>query len=159
MDNNPHELTFHNIPQPDQTVTVLGISPFEADHNCLRRIFSHSNWKLLISKTCAEAMGVQKRRLIPVVLCERELPDGTWKDILERTSRAANPPSVIVSARLADDHLWAEVLNLGGYNVLSKPFRAVEVFRDVGLAWLHWRNRSERMEAERERPKALRGAA
>jgi DNA-binding response OmpR family regulator len=153
------EQSGNHIPQPDRIVTVLEVSPFEADHNALRSIFSHSNWKLLITRTCAEAAAFLKKRLVPVVLCERELPDGTWKDILERASRALNPPAVIVSARLADDRLWAEVLNLGGYNVLSKPFKDTEVFRDVGLAWLHWKNRAERMGQARERPKVLRGIA
>ena len=79
------EQSGNNVPQPDRIVTVLEVSPFEADHNALRRIFSHSNWKLLITRSCAEATAFLKTKLIPVVLCERELPDGTWKDILERT--------------------------------------------------------------------------
>ncbi len=145
--------------QPDRTVTVLEISPYESDHAALRRIFSHSNWKLHISRSCAEAIGLLKRKLFPVVLCERDLPDGSWKDIVERTAQAANPPAVIVSSRLADDLLWSEVLNSGGYNVLSKPFNEAEVFRDVSLAWLHWKSRAERIRKAQERPRVAGGAA
>ena len=100
--------------QPDRTVVVLEISPFESDHTILRGIFSHTKWKLQITRTCSEAIHLLKRRLIPVVLCERDLPDGSWKDIVERTAQAANPPAVIVSSRLADDGLWSEVLASGG---------------------------------------------
>jgi DNA-binding response OmpR family regulator len=39
---------------------------------------------------------------------------------------------------LADDHLWAEVLNLGGYDVLAKPFDGCELFRALSSAW--WAN-------------------
>ena len=148
-----------NIPRPDRMVTVLEVSPFETDHNALQRIFSHSNWKLLTSRTCAEAAAALSKWLISVVLCEKELPDGTWRDVLEHASRAANPPSIIVSSRLADDRLWAEVLNLGGYNVLCKPFRESEVFHDVGLAWLYWKNRAERAGEAREKPRVLGGTA
>ncbi len=74
-------------------------------------------------------------------MCEQQLPDGDWKDLLEQTLETPNPPSLIVTSRLADDHLWSEVLNLGGYDVLNRPFRESEVFRDVGLAFLHWKNR------------------
>ena len=147
--------------QPDRAVTVLNVSPVEADHLILAQIFSHSNWKLHVARTCSEAMALLETKLLPVVLCEQELPDGSWKDILERANEAANPPTLIVSSRLADDRLWSEVLNLGGYNVLSKPFRESEVFRDVSLAWLAWKNRGERIKAQREtqhRPRAL-GAA
>lgn len=147
-------------PQPERAVTVLEISPFESDHAALQRIFSHSNWKLHVSRSCSEAIALLKKKLIPVVLCERDLPDGSWKDILERTAQAANPPAVIVSSRLADDGLWSEVLNSGGYNVLAKPFQDAEVFRDVSLAWLHWKSQADRIrQAQEGRPKVAGGAA
>jgi FixJ family two-component response regulator len=44
---------------------------------------------------------------------------------------------VIVAAHHADDRLWMEVLNLGGYNVLAKPLLEQEVFRMISNAWLH----------------------
>jgi len=40
-----------------------------------------------------------------------------------------------VADRLADDALWAGVLNLGGYDVLAKPFNAKEVLHAVTAAW------------------------
>ena len=155
----PYEPIGSHLPQPERTVPLLNVSPFEADHNYLKRIFSHSSWKLYVTRTCAEAAALLKRKRVPVVLSERELPDGTWRDILERTIRKANPPALIVSCRLADDRLWAEVLNLGGYNVLMKPFRDSEVLRDVSLAWLDWINRAQRARKARGRPRALGGAA
>jgi FixJ family two-component response regulator len=48
---------------------------------------------------------------------------------------------LIVASRLADDHLWAEALNLGAWDVLAKPFDRREVFRSVKSAWQHWHNR------------------
>jgi DNA-binding response OmpR family regulator len=45
-----------------------------------------------------------------------------------------------VTSRLADDRLWAEVLNIGGYDVLAKPFVPAEVFRTISLAWLNWKD-------------------
>jgi DNA-binding response OmpR family regulator len=35
---------------------------------------------------------------------------------------------------LADEYLWAEVLNLGGYDLLAKPFRDPEVKRVLAAA-------------------------
>ena len=62
-----------------------------------------------------------------VILTEAHLPDGTWRDILALFADANEPPLVIVTSRVADEHLWAEVLNLGGYDVLAKPFHEQEV--------------------------------
>ena len=64
----------------------------------------------------------------PVVICERSLPDGDWKDLLGKT------PRLIVTSRVANEALWAEVLNLGGYDVLAQPFDELEVRRVVALA-------------------------
>lgn len=75
-----------------------------------------------------------------VIVCERELPDGDWRDVLEVASSLLSPPPVIVTSRLADEHLWVEVLNLGGHDVLAKPLDKQEVSRSLNLAWDRWAN-------------------
>jgi DNA-binding response OmpR family regulator len=73
-----------------------------------------------------------------VVLCEHALPDGNWKDMLDIARSHRFPPPVIVTSRLADDYLWAEVLNLGGYDVLATPLEPAEALRSISLAWQRW---------------------
>jgi hypothetical protein len=48
-----------------------------------------------------------------------------------------------VGLRHAEDHLWVDVLNLRGYNVLPEPFRKEEVIRLVSLAWRHRKSRAQ----------------
>jgi len=72
------------------------------------------------------------------VICERDLPDGNWKDVHNCAESVSNPPLLLVVSRQADENLWAEVLNLGGYDVLMKPFDRAEVTRVVGMAWRQW---------------------
>jgi DNA-binding response OmpR family regulator len=77
----------------------------------------------------------QARRMTPrVVVCERDLRDGTWRDVLNLSLALRPAPPVIVTSRLADDRLWAEVLNLGGYDVLMKPLDTDEVLRTLTMA-------------------------
>lgn len=125
-------------------VEVLAISPAGEDHRFLRRLFSHSNWVVYTVQSCAEAAAFLQRQSVPLILCDCELPDGTWQDVLEILERSGQPSLLIVSSRTADDFLWAEVLNLGGYDVLMKPFDPSEVVRVVSLAWLHWKNLRDR---------------
>lgn len=76
-------------------------------------------------------------RAIPfaVVLSDGRLSDGLcWKDILHALHGMSNPPVRIVADRLADEALWVEVLNLGGYDLLTKPFNAREVLHAVTTA-------------------------
>jgi len=137
---------------PDRVVTVLAISPFEEDHVFLTHLFSHSNWQIHQAKSCEEALEALHRHAIPVVLCESEMPDWSWKEALAELGRLPEAPLLIVTSRLADDSLWAEVLNLGGYDVLMKPFDRLEVLRVISLAWLQWKQQRER--AERPLPAA-----
>src|SRR4029077_1553816 len=103
-------------------VTVLSVSPHEIDHLSLQAIIGHSKWRLFTASDLTSAISVLNRHEISVLLCERDLLPGTWIDVLEHIQGLPTAPSLIVASRLADDHLWAEALNLGAWDVLAKPF-------------------------------------
>jgi DNA-binding response OmpR family regulator len=136
-------------PAPERVVTVLAVSDVEDDHGWLAETFHHSRWKMLSARTCREAFEVLQSSRVPVVVCECALPDGSWKSLLNRFAQSPEEPLLVVTSRHADDRLWAEVLNLGGYDVLSKPFDRAEVVRVIGAAWLHWRQRGMAHRARR----------
>jgi DNA-binding NtrC family response regulator len=128
---------------PERVVTVLAVSPFEEDHVYLTHLFSHSRWQIYRARSWAEALGVLRRHRVPVVLCDSDMPEGGWKEVLAGLGQLSECPLLIVASRGADDNLWSEVLNLGGYDVLMKPFDHQEVVRVISLAWLHWKQQRE----------------
>ena len=120
-------------------LTVLSVSADDRDHTNLEAILSHSRWGLLTANNLfAARASILQRTDVSVVLCERDLSPGCWTDILKHTDSMQHPPSLIVTSRVADDRLWSEVLNLGGWDVLAKPFDRNEVLRSVRSAWEHW---------------------
>lgn len=121
-------------------VTVLVVAP-ESDRATLRRMFEHSRWTLVEAETVAEAAATLRQRLSLVLICEANLPDGTWVELLNHTKSLPFPPPVIVTARQADDDFWMQVLNRGGYNVLGKPFSEKELFEMISVAWRHRKGR------------------
>lgn len=129
-----------------ETVTVLSVSPVPADHVALKRLFAGfapgdgrpSRWQVSARGNLSLALKALRHFPYPAVLCERDLPDGDWKDLLEHTKRLSNPPLVIVTSRHADDYLWTEALNLGAHDVLAKPYEPSEARRVVSLACLLW---------------------
>lgn len=138
---NPNsQLIISSDTTANHIVTVLVVSPLEEDHSSLKEIFSHSNWSVQFTHTAQEALSVLSNDRIPVVLSERDLPDGSWKDFIHPGAQRRNPPRVIVTSREADNQVWLEVLDLGGYDVLLKPFNPKELFRVISLAWLHWKD-------------------
>ena len=131
----------NGLPETDRVVNVLAVHPSDEDQASLREIFRHSNWRVQFANNCRGALETLDRRRPAIVICEASLPDGSWKDLLRETSTMPVPPPIIVTSMHADDWLWAEVLNLGGYDVLAKPFDLKEVVRVTSLAWLHWREK------------------
>jgi DNA-binding response OmpR family regulator len=110
-------------------------SPFEASsvlaavadvraRRALRRTFVLSGLTLQIVGTFAEALGAICDSPAGVVICDENLPDGqSWKELLVDTWTLTYPPALIVASYSANENLREEVLSLGGYDLLPKPFR------------------------------------
>jgi two-component system, OmpR family, response regulator CpxR len=64
-----------------------------------------------------------------VIICDDSLPDGDWRDLWQQVHDWPEPPVFVVSAGWTDARLWGEVLNVGAYDVLVKPYRKNEVSR------------------------------
>lgn len=125
-----------------KTQTILFVGITEKDGLRLDEIFLASHWQSHGAANCQEALAFLGRRHVSVVLTGTELPDGSWQKLLNGLARLSAPPSLIVSSRLADSLLWAEVLNLGGYDLLATPFQAEEVLRVTHAARRHWECRN-----------------
>jgi DNA-binding NtrC family response regulator len=130
-------------------VNLLSVSPAENDHATLDAILQRAQgtgianvrWKIHRAGKLSAARKILGERSIGIVLCERDLPDGSWNELLNYCGTLWSIPHLIVASRLADDHLWAEALNVGAYDVLAKPFDSEEVIRILSLAWLNWQER------------------
>ncbi len=132
----------------EAVVAVLAVSSAEDDFVSLGHVFSHSKWRLEWVRSCEEASRVLGLGEFPVIICAASLSDGTWKDLLALVQVQAVAPRVIVVSSIADDSLWGEVLDSGGYDVLGKPFDPGEVIRVVSLAWRQWKSDCERRTGE-----------
>lgn len=106
----------------------------------VRRIVAHTRWSLLEAGLLDEAMRLLPQHPAMVFLCDAQLPDGTWREMLAHAARLPLPPPVIVAAGHADDRLWMEVLNGGAYNLIGTPLDDQELYQLVSRAWLHRRN-------------------
>jgi len=119
-----------------QTILFVGIVP--SDSVCLDRILLESHWQSHGVGTCRQALDFLDQHRVSVVVSEPELSDGCWRELLNGMASLRAPPNLIVSSRLADARLWAEVLNLGGFDVLLTPFETEEVLRVTRAARHNW---------------------
>ena len=112
---------------------IVFVSTSAEDARPFRDIVGRSNW-LVVSVPDLTAARAAIEQLRPRwVVCDTEIEgEGSWRDLLKW--RGALPGfALIVVSRLAEVVLWAEVLNLGGYDLLEKPFVVQEVERFIGL--------------------------
>jgi DNA-binding NtrC family response regulator len=136
---------------------VLSVSPAAEDrfqlHEILsspgRTLYSEVAFALTAKRTLAAAASALRRNRISIVMCEYDMSPGSWRELLDVVGRLPAPLPVIVTSRIADERMWAEVLNLGGYDVLAKPFHSEEVIRTLTSAWSLWQHRFQCQTAER----------
>jgi DNA-binding NtrC family response regulator len=121
-------------------VPLLAVTPFESDHEALKRMLPASHWNLHSARTISSGMDqLNKLDPLPLVLCDSDVWPGSWRELLRHVLEISRPPQLVVASRFADEQLWAEALDLGAYDVLAKPFHAAEVERTLSSAWLRWR--------------------
>jgi DNA-binding NtrC family response regulator len=125
---------------------LLSVSTDVEDHAVLQRMLSGQGLSVSTAASCREALDYLRRDQACVIFCDSSMRDGSWKDLLNDISTAAEAPPLVVTSRLADDYLWSEVLNLGGWDVLAKPFRQQEVLYVLDSAWTHKANPVNRIQ-------------
>jgi DNA-binding NtrC family response regulator len=123
---------------------VLLISPDPEDAVFMREVVSTLGCRLEAASDRHGAELALRRDVFGVVIAERDLQDGDWRDVLSCLERYPYNPLLIVVSRLADERLWAEVLNLGGFDVLAKPFAHEEANRVINYALNKWNRQFEK---------------
>lgn len=116
------------------SVSALLVGEYAGSRLLIEQIFRHAGWRLFEADHAESALKFLRSQRIQVVITDSDLPQWPWKKALEDLRRISPPPQLIVTSRTADDYLWSEVLNLGGYDVLSQPFQRDEIERVVASA-------------------------
>ena len=100
-------------------------------------------WKLLKEKNhrVFAVMGLRDARReltgpisYDLLIADAELPDGSWREILQFVLKLPDPCDMIVCSRCGDEELWAEVLQSGVYDLLVEPYASQEVHRIIESA-------------------------
>ena len=117
-------------------ILMIGLS----DEECLpiRTGAADGGWRTQEAHGYREAILQLCRENAPVIVCASKLPDGAWEDILSATATQTVRPRIIVVSRSADERLWVDVLNSGGFDVLASPYQEREIRRCIELACRAW---------------------
>jgi DNA-binding response OmpR family regulator len=108
------------------------------DRLLVRDVFQKCGWRLFEAPEKRRAALCLECNSVQVVIAESDLPNWNWKSLLLDLQQRTCPQQLVITSRTADESLWAEVLNLGGYDVLARPFGSEELERVVAAAARHF---------------------
>jgi DNA-binding NtrC family response regulator len=118
-------------------VTIVSLLE-DQDRSLIAEVCYQNQWDVFFAKTCAEARQVSEQIKPHVILLDRDLADGDWRNSLSACAASSAGACTMLISRVADDYLWNEVVCNGGYDVLPKPLREQDVLRAVKFAWSYW---------------------
>ena len=101
----------------------------------LARIMRPTGVSILSAYSLGEADRLLASTPASVVLVDKDLPGGGWKEMVAVLEELEPRPVLVVTGLLADYRLWAEVLNRGGFDVLPRPMQSVETRRTLMCAY------------------------
>lgn len=129
MVSEKHSIMAEQSAPERESATALVIAAEDSDRLFMTTAVEGSRWKLHFVHDGFEACAVLAAEFIPIVIMDGDAEASSWRELLERMSgsEAAPAPKVIIISRVVDERLWAEVLNLGAYDLLPKPLDADEV--------------------------------
>ena len=128
-------------------ITVLAVSVSETECSCVEQVASVSGWEKAFAGTCQEAEELLANRQFAVILVDRDLPNTDWRVAIEGLAKIAPESCSVLISAVNDEYLWREVIQRGGFDVISKPLKPDQLRRRIDDAWLFWKSRVARQPA------------
>jgi DNA-binding NtrC family response regulator len=120
-----------------RALALMGEGP---GRDALQVVFRDAGWKLVVADTSASAVVRQEKEPLPIILYEREMRKGGWRQAVSLFSRLSPRPCVLLLARSSDKNLWDELVRCGGFDLLRTPVDRDAVIRTVRAGWSIWQN-------------------
>jgi DNA-binding response OmpR family regulator len=123
----------------EPSVSALLVGEYDVgDRLLVRDVFQKCGWRLFEAPEKRRAALCLECNPVQVVIAESDVPNWNWKNLLLDLQQHTCPQQLIITLQTADKSLWAEVLNLGGYDVLARPLGSEELERVVAAAARHF---------------------
>ncbi len=122
----------------ENKLSALLVGEYKGDRLLVHEVFQRLGWKLFEARDRNRAIECLDSNPVQVVIAESDVPNWNWKRVLSDLRNRAKPPQLVVTSRQADESLWSEVLNVGGYDVMAQPLDSHEVERVISSAHRHF---------------------
>lgn len=117
-----------------ETVRLLAIMSAGSDREALLRIAGRQHWQVDLAPNTDYALDLLGAHRFAVIVYDCDTAGPNWRAVLDQLVKHSAGASVILASPTKDDHLWQEVTQRGGYDVVLKPFREDLVTRSIRFA-------------------------
>lgn len=108
-------------------ISVLVVTPSPNDFDLIASSLAPEDCEVLPANCLLEAVLHQVAKPDPsVVVYDTDSPE-EWRQALQRFLTVRRQTRVVLVSRLADDQMWMDVLDNGGFDLVMKPFQPLEI--------------------------------
>jgi DNA-binding NtrC family response regulator len=118
------------------SIRLIAISQDRGCRERLKDLAEFYGWDLFLCSNCESAAAMPGLASIPVVLCDRDQLDMSWRDAFRVLLAPDRSRCMILCSQSDDDLLWQEVIRLGGYDIVRKPLCEEQIVRTIEFAWV-----------------------
>ncbi len=118
---------------------VLIASSDLRNRQALRAILIQHGLDPICSSTVQETRETLAKLPVSIVFCERQLADGSFRDLLKTAKQARPEVFVVVTSRTGNSDEYFEAKRLGAFEVISSPCHPTDGGWVVIRAMPEWR--------------------
>ncbi len=138
---------------------MLVVSADLEDRLALTRILEAQNLEPISCSTLHEALEALGKETVGLIFCDKQLADGTYRDLLSAARGMGSKVPIVITSRHADWDEYLEAMRLGAFDVIAVPCRPTDVEWMVIQAKRDERSRSRHVAAAEHGPSTYREAA
>jgi DNA-binding NtrC family response regulator len=119
----------------DKPIPVLVVSSESENCNALGNTINQEGWSTICASTVGECEGVLAEQNIDLVFCERDLTDGTYRDVLVIARSRRRSARLVVVSRLANWDEYLEALREGAFDLIASPYKSADIAHVLNQAY------------------------
>jgi DNA-binding NtrC family response regulator len=122
-----------------QKIPVLIVTSRTEDVAELRSILEGTPWDLNDASHLEDPSAAIKGAAPPILLFDRNTAGGTWQVTMKRFIKSRRGVCAVLLSNVGDQYLWDEVVQHGGFDLLTRPFKKEQVLSTLMFAYAHCR--------------------
>jgi len=94
------------------------------DREIWAEVMKHRAARTIFVSTVAEIQAIARRQTPALVICEEQLPDGSYRDVLQALSKNKPPARLLIL--IQDAAKCSEIVHQGAFDAILLPLRRAD---------------------------------